>query len=1111
MLEALYSPLAQNYEIPKKPLFSMDSDMWLSQSMDNTVYVAESHVENIFSVMNGGLSIRCKTETETVEVENEVTVMGAYHCKQKGNSTVNVGGVACSVSLDLLVDGASCTLSHSPSQRLSLKDGSFHRRCKGAVNSDGNLMFDYDYRHVASTSHSSAWAAEMVYSNFRGVYSTGSPASSFTERQAVFRSSKNSLRYPEVFHIECVVSVIVDEDEWTLIQKSQLNHIQQRSLSTSCAVSSSLHVECTVNGGQKSGRISDPTVYFLSGEHRPRKSYRVDDFHGSEPEYNDLCNSDMFSNNVEEDSRVFIVRAAFGFDYDETKPFTSVVVNLTGSHALGANPVPRSLSFEKTRKQAQQDLDDFLFQSEVTLELEDEPKERTKTSLRYNTLRLFFISRNITKGLPYRACGTDEGLVFDLSQYIFHGTYFAFSQPTVSLNLLMTLYHMIDAARKNARCQGLEYGAIFPLRTIEGSECMPNAGSEAYVHINGEIGLLIFHSFIINLNIPDGAQLPLLELMLETARIWPRLGNWVEERNAFIIKASFGHDLYNKSSADTIFVSMVAKMHLDLTVQLIASQEKILGTPVIDGLLKKIHMSRSELQSFTSVGNRIVLEKSSRFPEVFSVHQSFDTLHAWPEERVTHPLALNYHPLTIYQRHVVDVPDVLLGMLMNSHFPFPTSVYKANVEHYLPLCAFDSPECLSVAAVMHCRAYRNLGKPMHCYRVLSHLNMDNITYCSEEGLDHLAMSSSLLIPLLGLSGITISSGSLTMDPIITAGVASYSVYFNWSGCRLRLSVTPEDILYELVRGDSLRFLHGVDRHRIHLHTGFRSVKAAASLRIPRVTIRQEGVFEGVIVLLDAVVHNILEYHYVSWHHIFERLFNTYRTLHNMNVKPLNPEEFIELMVYSKEESAPFTGIRDILAKRNILLDLGTPDDAEIVDTHYGLSNANTAEITELFQQQKPTLNPELLRLLQNLAESHVPMALVTYSKHLKLLLGIFPELSKLFITCIDGDEVFDANLKGQPHVDIYRRAAQKIHSSPRRCIVISHHLDRGYDVHDLAEFFMFFDVDDPFVNRVPQFEYPVLSPEQVAEEGRENPLIVKLHLNSIPKSIEEFETAAQGE
>jgi FMN phosphatase YigB (HAD superfamily) len=343
-------------------------------------------------------------------------------------------------------------------------------------------------------------------------------------------------------------------------------------------------------------------------------------------------------------------------------------------------------------------------------------------------------------------------------------------------------------------------------------------------------------------------------------------------------------------------------------------------------------------------------------------------------------------------------------------------------------------------------------------------------------------------------------------------MARYHFTMKWRGATLRVSVDQENITYDLISGSSLRFVHGVPGKRVHLHSGFGKLPAEPRWVIPRTSLSQVAQIDGVVLLSDCLFVNLLEYSYRSWYKTLETLFDTYRVLHNRPIPPLNPEEFIEKVVYQKEDGEiAFSGIHQILQSRGIYLELGTPEDAEIVETRYGLANAKVAEMTEMVIKSPPPVEPSLFRLLKDFVANGVALAVVSYSRSLKGLLLSNPQVARLFVASIDGEEAHDRKIKGQPHLDLYLRAAEKIHVNPSHCLVISHHLDRFYNAEELAKFRMFLDVEDPFVSsRCPVNPYPTLTAEQVSSCKRDNPVVCRIELAHVPSSVDEVEDIVGG-
>lgn len=160
-------------------------------------------------------------------------------------------------------------------------------------------------------------------------------------------------------------------------------------------------------------------------------------------------------------------------------------------------------------------------------------------------------------------------------------------------------------------------------------------------------------------------------------------------------------------------------------------------------------------------------------------------------------------------------------------------------------------------AITQCRAKMNFAQPVPALRSLSCIDLDNILYTSDEGLHFGAMSMSLLTLICGMGGVKFSWEALHLHPILPAGVIRYSFTVRWRGAVLRTSLDNDQLVYELISGDSLRFIHGTSQHRIHLHTGFRRCQAVQRCTIPRHLSSPMREFDGAIIFSDCLFHNLL--------------------------------------------------------------------------------------------------------------------------------------------------------------------------------------------------------------------------------------------------------------
>ncbi|KAK7200748.1 Glycosyl hydrolase family 65 [Novymonas esmeraldas] len=1086
--------------------------------------------------------------------------------------TNQVGASICTVDLDCLLDGESGTLSSIPERKVNLDDGAYRSYCSDVMSSDGGLIFDTSYVRTVGRTDLSAWGAEVCYSNFRlgGVNSPVSVASdsgvvgphvqhshsvdSMSDGAAQGPSSSRGMYHSHndlSYRLELAVHISIDQDCWEVAHK-QMDQICQASLTSEKEVTTFTEVQCVVNYGDTyrvlqadiectpwrretdsevqspfsrdrynvssgggSGARDGASSYSNADSKEPGHGVRGDG--GSKSAF---LRPGSWSYGVfhspNKTQKSYVIKKRFMMPLTQETVPDSVVLTFRACHRRGhVEQPPRSLpTIAAMIADQEAALVPFWKTFDADVKLQDElSPSRSALPFVYNAFRMFMVSHGLEGGLSRSGLSAaGEGLQFNLSEYIYYGLYYLLTQPEACLLLLKSVYHMLPQSREYARVLAMNRGAVFPLNTISGVHSTHVANvSNARFHVNAEIGFLIALYDEAAESISAEDRLLLLELMMESARVWPQCGEWQDNHTVFRLDNIAGTDEYNSNASGNFYVNISARRHIASAFAFLDRQQGHLSEEQLNNVFATLEMTRHEMAELRAVGDGIVVPQRHERLGVYMVHDNFDTLMDWGNERAMHPLHLNYHPIHIYRRKLIDVPEVLLGMLL---YPdeFDQRDFLHNFEYYLPLCTFDSPESLFVMVYALCRARSNFSQPMPLLRSLANIDLDNIVYSAEGGLHFSAMAATLPGLIFGCGGVRLSHKGLQVHPILPAGIARYSFTLKWRGAVLRVTVDRLHITYELLSGASLRFIHGSPGERIHLHTGFGRCPEATRLAMPRMSQSQVAQFDGVVLLSDCLFDNLLEYSYRSWYKTLETLFDTYRVLHNRPIPSLTPEEFIETVVYQREDGEiAFSGIHQILQRRGVYLELGTPEDAEIVETRYGLANAKVAEMTELMLKSPPPVNASLFRLLKGLVENGVALAVVSYSRTLKQLLASNPQLARLFVASIDGEEAHDRRIKGQPHLDLYTRAAEKIHVDTTRCLVVSHHLDRGFSATEMSQFRMFIDVEDPFVSsRFPSDPYPTLTPEESKEMGRDNPVVCRLELSRVPTSIDEVEDMVDG-
>ncbi|KAH9577587.1 Glycoside hydrolase [Trypanosoma melophagium] len=1117
--------LARDYEVPKRPIFILE-DWDIVQGTDAAAYVSSSVTDGVMYGTNGCVGVRHRSECETIGFHTSVFMNGVYHSVPLDTcidskalpEEMQFGATICDVNLDCLIDGDSGTLRTMPLRRLNLRDATYHSYCNDVMSGDGGLMFDGKYRRVVSMKDLDLWGADVVYSGFffndspREMQINESPTyPRFVDQSSSNQNGGSSSSYS----VEIVVSITVDLCNWILLRGDSPDDILLQSRTSGLIVNTVTHSSCTVDYSNNSCKImpdqeviSDPEENLISPYDRPFST--VTYFSDSESDHG--IGNRNGSYKINHHSKRIAFKKRFSLVLTPENVPEKITLSFLARHNSGRNtpllrPFPSISDIVSDQRVV---LDKLWNNFHIDLHHQGElTPNRLRLALLYNAFRLFCVSHNLHNGLPRSGCSaTKRNLQYDLQQYLYHGIFYTYTFPSRALALIKSLYSLLPQARINAHRISLSHGAIFPRSTIKGTEChYYSTANHARLHINAEIGYVINIYFLAVEEIDNNDRLWLLELMLETARVWPQLGEWVENEGVFRLENIAGPDEYNGSASGNFYIHLSAKMHLRNALELYKRQLEILGEEVMTRLLKEIDINVSELENFQKVSDGIVIRRNDHLG-VYMVHDHFHTLAEWKGERAKHPLSMNYHPLAIFRHKLVDLPEVLLGMLLYQN-EFEKKDFVRNLAYYKPLCTYDSPESLALVALMELRAKRSFAHGMPLLRSLMSLDLDNIIYTADEGLNFAAMSASWIAIVRGIGGLNLVRHNLHLDPCFPAGLNVVSFTVCWRGAILKTTIDADNITYELISGDSIRFVHG-NGHRIHLHSGYSRCTAKTKVSVPRLMSSKQGEFEGAIFLCESLFDNIMDINFMSWYKTLESLFENYRALHLRDIPPMTAAEFVTKVIYQAEQrEIAFSGIHNVLLERGIDLELGTPDDAEIVETRYGLANAKVAEMAEILSREMPRVNSGMRALLNDLAESGIALAVVTYTRSLKALMQYNSEVMPLILAHIDGEEAYDRRIKSRPHVDIFLRAAEKIHVNPARCVVFSTHLDRGYQAAALAKFRMFFDVEERFVaahmTQRPQ-PYPTLTPQEAAEAGRpEGPLILRMPRANIPTTIDALE------
>lgn len=381
--------------------------------------------------------------------------------------------------------------------------------------------------------------------------------------------------------------------------------------------------------------------------------------------------------------------------------------------------------------------------------------------------------------------------------------YFLYTQPEIAKSQLLYRISKLAGAREQARKLGLMQGALYPWRTIGGEENSAYfpAGTAQY-HINADIAWALqqyVHATKDMSILLEGG----LEMLLETARLWPDLGHFRADLGGkFSIHQVTGPDEYSCLVDNNYYTNAMAANHLAFALDALAWSEQA-DSQYVSLLLDNLKVSEEELSLWQKISHNIYLAKDSH-SKVSLQDDAFAARPKWKREDTQYPLLLNYHPLVIYRHQVCKQPDVLMA-----HFMLPDGVGREqkarDYDYYEPLTTHDS----SLSPIVHSILACEIGEEDKAYRYFSEsarLDLDNLHQNTQHGVHIACMAGTWLGIVQGYAGMKLTKTDVNFSPKKPSAWQSYGFRIRIGDCLLALRVA-ESCTYTLIEGDTLTFLH----------------------------------------------------------------------------------------------------------------------------------------------------------------------------------------------------------------------------------------------------------------------------------------------------------------
>ncbi|MBC3191969.1 glycoside hydrolase family 65 protein [Pseudonocardia sp. C8] len=390
----------------------------------------------------------------------------------------------------------------------------------------------------------------------------------------------------------------------------------------------------------------------------------------------------------------------------------------------------------------------------------------------------------------------------------------SFVAPDAAADALRWRKSILPQAFERAETLGLQ-GAAFPWRTIRGHECSGYwpAGTAAF-HINADIADAVRRHVAATGDTKFELEVG-LELLVATARLWRSLGHHDSAGN-FRIDGVTGPDEYSAIADNNVYTNLMAQQNLRYAAEVAAKHPRSAARLGVDS---------EEIASWRDAATAMLIPFDERLgvhpqSEGFTDHQRWN-FEDTPAER--YPLLLNYPYFDLYRKQVVKQADLVLAMQI---FPdeFTEEQKRRNFAYYEAITVRDSSLSACTQAVMAARTgHLELA---HQYLAEAALvDLHDLAGNTDHGMHIASMAGTWTAVVLGFGGMRCEADGLSFAPVLPASLSRISFGLKWQGRRLRVTITPDEVEYQLIDGAPMRLRH----HEEHIAL---DVEAPVSAPIP---------------------------------------------------------------------------------------------------------------------------------------------------------------------------------------------------------------------------------------------------------------------------------------
>lgn len=463
--------------------------------------------------------------------------------------------------------------------------------------------------------------------------------------------------------------------------------------------------------------------------------------------------------------------------------------------ALAASSFAEQLAAQK------QYIQDFWLRSDIVISNDSDLQE----GIRFNLFQLLQsagrdqYSNIAAKGLSGE--GYEGHYFWDTEIYMF--PVFLLTQPDIAKQLLLYRYHILPFAKQRAQEMGHKKGALYPWRTIAGTECSSffPSGTAQY-HISADIAYSYIQYYMATEDVTFLADYG-CEVLAETARLWIEIGH--ERNGRFYIDEVTGPDEYTCCVNNNYYTNVMAKHNLAWAVKAIELVRQS-NPDRYQQLVQQLELTAEEIASWSKAAQMMYLPYDAAL-DINPQDDSFLNKQVWdfantPKEK--YPLLLHYHPLTIYRYQVCKQADTVLAHFLLEDEQNVETI-KQSYDYYERITTHDSSLSSCIFSIMASKIGYD-EKAYHYFKETARLDLDNTHGNTKDGLHLANMGGTWMAIVFGFGGVRIKPDALSLSPKLPNDWDHYQFKLQYKQRTIEVKVNKHGVEVTLQSGEPLTIL-----------------------------------------------------------------------------------------------------------------------------------------------------------------------------------------------------------------------------------------------------------------------------------------------------------------